>query len=121
MKSSKPISAEVILKQKNKKSFLKTELVTSQNIDDFLVDENIILKATEILKELGFNVFPSKTSISIVGQPFLFEKIFKMTLKINMDDLGNLSVNTNKIPPSIPLELQNYVEELIFPEAPEYF
>ena len=114
------ISAEVILKSKSGKSFLATNSVTSENIDEFLADKNTISQATIILEDFGFTALESETSISIVGTSNLFEKIFKIKIKINKDDLGNLSVNLDK-KPIVPMTLKNYVEAIIFPEKPEYF
>ena len=120
MKISENISAEVILKSKSGKSFLATNLVTSENIDEFVADKNTISQATAILKDFGFTVLESETSISIVGPSDLFEKNFKIKLKISKDDLGNLSVNLDK-KLTVPIALKNYVEAIIFPEKPEYF
>ena len=80
------ISDEVILISKNNKSIIDTEAdkITSQNIEQFRPDLKTINTTKYKLQELGFEV-PSYSGVTltILGKPELFEKIFNVNLTLS--------------------------------------
>ena len=79
------ISAEVILKSKTNQSMVDTpDMVTSEHIEQFRPDSKTVEKAKNKLQELGFEVSSfSGITLTVVGKPELFEKIFDVKLTIS--------------------------------------
>ncbi len=115
------ISAEVILKSKTGKSMFEPRVVvTSENVSDFMPDETTISKVSDILREMGFEIFHGEHSISIQGPKTLFEKIFKIKIIIEKDKNETFTIKSN-VPINVSSSMKNYVEKIFFPEPPEYF
>jgi Pro-kumamolisin, activation domain len=118
--SQKPslIAAEAILKSKSGSSMSSGNVViTSENVSDFEPSKEMTDKATQYFKRLGFNVSQSGLTLTIFGQPLLFEQTFKTKLTIKKDNTGGVSIYPVK-EPSIPTNMSDIVEKIVFPRSP---
>jgi subtilase family serine protease len=107
------VSAEVILRSKSGHSLVSEDaIVTSANVEDFYPSQETINDAASKLKSLGFDVSSSAHSISIVGKPELFEKVFNTKLTTTKTN-GSTIINFDK-EPRIPSSLENTVERVVF-------
>ena len=117
-----PISAEVILKSNSGRSMVSSEVpITSENIEEFRLSVQVINYVTRYLKQLGFAVSSNGLTLTIEGEKSLFEKVFK--IKLTMEKKGGtarIRVSLNK-EPSIPDNLTEVVEKIVFTPPPEYF
>jgi len=115
------ISAEVIFKSKIGKSMIKSDSpITSKNIHEFEPPAENIKIVMKKLKELGFEVFQNGITVTLVGDPLLFEKIFKTKLSIRRNKKNIMSVNPDK-EPVCPQEFSDVIEKIVFPPAPIFF
>jgi hypothetical protein len=114
------LSAEVILKSISGNSLATNERsVTASNIEKYRASKISVETVVRELKKLGFSVPQAGVTISIVGTAKQFEKAFKIKPKIIlMQDKYEVKVNRD---PVIPKSLEDTVEKIIFPPAPEYF
>jgi hypothetical protein len=85
-------------------------------------------QASIALQKAGFKVLSVSFSITIGGEAELFEKVFRTKLiKIVKDVLPSIPggaeeeyYKPEKVP-VIPDEFKDLVEEILFPEPPEYY
>ena len=116
-----PISAEVILKSKSGRSIASAEQnITAANIEEFRPAEETIKQAIIHLDELGFAVSPGGITLTISGEPALFEKVFKVKIIIEKQDGNRLTIRTNR-QMSIPASLSHLVEKVEFVPPPIFF
>ena len=116
------VSAEVILKSKSGKSMIKNDIpITSKNIEEFRPSQHIIESATKYLERSGFTVTSNGITITIEGKRSLFERIFKVRLTVDKSGAaGGTNVRSDK-ELSIPPELSDIAERVIFVPQPEFF
>ena len=119
------ISAEVMLKSKTSKSMVDTEAdkITSQNIEQFRPDSKTVEATKHKLQELGFEV-PSYAGVTltILGKPELFEKVFDVNLTLNDAKTKGAGVTVQSDRElTVPISLEELVEKVIFPPRYEYF
>jgi hypothetical protein len=115
------ISAEVILKSKSGRSMAsEEENITAANIEEFRPAEETIKEAAIRLQELGFTVSQGGITLTILGKPILFEKVFKVKLSIQKEPNGGITVHPDR-ELSIPASLSNIVEKVEFVPAPTFF
>ena len=113
------ISAEVILRSKSGHSLVSEDTaVTSANVEEFYPSAETINNAASKLKSLGFDVSPSAISLTIIGKPVLFERVFDTKLATAKTREGTV-INFDK-EPRIPSSLENTVEKVIFPPPITY-
>jgi len=119
---SNTISAEAILKSKYGRSIADTNVaITTENVEEFLPANKTIVTSTRIFQDLGFEVFVSDVTLSLTGNPSLFEKIFRVKLTITKDERTNSVIVCPDGELVIPGELKDFVEKIFFPEPPELF
>ena len=119
------ISAEVMLKSKSSKSMIDTEAdkITSQNIEQFRPDSKTVEATKHKLQELGFEI-PSYAGVTltILGKPELFEKVFDVNLTLNDAKTKGAGVTVQSDKElTVPISLEELVEKVIFPPRYEYF
>jgi hypothetical protein len=116
------ISAEVILKSKSGQSMVSTEApITSDNIDEFRPSDLVVKDATKRLKQLGFAVSSNGLTLTIGGEKSLFEKVFKVKLIVEKDEeTGRIIVHSNK-ELSVPAQLSDIIEKVVFIPPPTLF
>ncbi len=119
---SSTISAEAILKSKSGRSLAREDVaITAENVEEFTPVAETVTEATQRLQELGFKVAQSGVTLTILGKPTQFEKVFKVRLTLEKDETtGDLMVNPER-ELVIPDSLRDVVEKVVFPERPEFF
>lgn len=119
---SNMISAEVILKSKSGRSLAHPDKeITAVNIEEYTPSPDTIEMATQILEGYGFMVMPSEVTLTILGQPLQFEKVFKVKLTLNTNEKTSAIIVLADRDLGIPNSLKEYVEKIVFPEPPEFF
>lgn len=116
-----PISAEVILKSKSGRSMASgEENVTSANIEEFRPTDETIKQTTIHFHELGFAVSQGGITLTISGEPSLFEKVFGVKIIIErQNSRGKIIRSDRQI--SIPAYLSHLVEKVEFTPSPIFF
>ncbi|MDL1981740.1 MAG: hypothetical protein LWX02_09785 [Deltaproteobacteria bacterium] len=119
---SSMVSAEAILRSKSGRSLARADVaVTAENIEEFTPAAATIAEATRCLQELGFAIEPSGVTLTILGKPALFEEVFRVKLSLKKDEpTGGITVHPDG-ELAIPDSLRDVVEEVVFPEPPEFF
>jgi hypothetical protein len=114
------ISAEVILKSHGDRSMASNEApLTSQNIENYRPSKKLIDDTIGRLKKLGFDIFPSDFTLTIVGKKSLFEDVFKIKLG---EDERNKRINLQADKEAtIPPTLSDVVEKVVFTPQPQFF
>jgi hypothetical protein len=116
-----PISAEVILKSKSGRSMASgEENITAANIEEFRPAEETIKQTIIRFQELGFAVSPGGITLTISGEPALFEKVFKVKINIEKQYSGGIIIRTDR-QISIPACLSHLVEKVEFIPPPIFF
>jgi hypothetical protein len=115
-----PISAEAILRSRTGRSLARAdEPVTAENVEEFSPSEETVAEATRRFEELGFVVSQSGVTLTLLGEPSLFEKVFGVKLAVEEDERG-ITVRAEG-DPVVPDSLEDVVEGVVFPEPPEFF
>lgn len=116
------ISAEVILKSRGDRSMASNEApLTSQNIENYRPSKKLIDDTVGHLKKLGFDIFPSDYTLTIVGKKSLFEDVFKIKLAIDEDERNKrINLHADK-ELTIPPTLSDFVEKVVFTPQPQFF
>ena len=116
------VSAEVILKSKSGRSMIKNDIpITSKNIEEFRPSQQIIESATKYLERSGFTVTLNGITLTIEGERSLYERIFKVRLAVDKSGAtGRTNVRSDK-ELTIPPELSDIAEGVVFVPQPEYF
>jgi len=116
------ISAEAILRSKSGRSLTKVNIpITKENIEEFTPTNQTINEAIRCFEELGFTVARSVITLSILGKPEQFERVFKVKLTLKKDKpTGSIIVHPEE-ELIIPDSLTGLVEKVVFPEPPELF
>jgi hypothetical protein len=115
------ISAEVILKSKSGRSMASgEENITAANIEEFRPAEETIKQTIIHLQELGFAVSPGGITLTISGEPALFEKVFKVKIIKEKQHGDGIIIRTDR-QISIPASLSHLVEKVEFTPPPIFF
>jgi len=121
MKKFEEISAEVILKSQSGRSLADTDVITAENIDEFMPTAETISEAKRHLQELGFTVVQSGVTLTIMGKLERFKEVFKVEMTLEKDEqTGNVTVHSEG-ESVIPDSLKNVVENVVFLGPPELF
>jgi hypothetical protein len=96
------------------------EIITAANIDEFRPAEETIKEAIIHLQELGFSVSPGGITLTISGEPALFEKLFKVKIFVEKQYGGGLIIRTDR-QISIPASLSHLIEKVEFIPPPIFF
>ena len=121
-KTPRLVSAEVILVSKTGKSLARPETaITAKNVEDYTPTKQTIQNATRLLQNFGFTVTPSELTITITGHPRTFEEVFHCSLTLKNGEIPGSTAVTSDSELEIPDILKQYVDKIVFPEAPEYF
>lgn len=122
MNNSSLISAEVILKSKSGRSVSsRDEAITSKNIKEFQPTEQTINNAANRLQELGFTVLKGDITLTVIGEPTLFEKVFKVKLTLKKNEKASSIVVNPEGELVIPNSLSNSIEKIVFVPSPEFY
>ena len=114
------VSAEAVLKSKSGRSLAnETGAITSDNIEEFLPTPETVTKATEYFQSLGFTVPVSGVTLTLVGQPALFEEVFQIKLFLFKNPTTGSLIARSKEQPVIPDAIKPFVETIVFPEPPQ--
>lgn len=116
------ISAEALLKSRSGLSMTEGNIaITAENVEEFSPTPQVVLEATKRLQELGFTVSQGGITLTLQGKSTQFEKVFGSKLNLETDEsTGNIIVKPeNEL--IIPESLQNVVEQVVFPEPPQFF
>jgi subtilase family serine protease len=115
------VSAEAILKSKTGRSLARPgEPITQQNIEEFLPSQETVQKAAQFLRDLGFRVEPAGVTLTVTGKASRFEDVFKVKLGAQTHPAGGIRVQPEG-ELQLPDVLRDVVEQVVFPEPPEYF
>jgi predicted amino acid dehydrogenase len=116
------ISAEAILKSKSGRSLARACVpITAENVEDFAPAAKTIAEAMRHFRELGFAVTHAGMTLTLVGKPVQFEKVFGVKLALKKHrQTGDMTVMPDR-GLVIPDSLKDFVEEVVFPEPPEFF
>jgi hypothetical protein len=116
------ISAEVILKSRGNRSIASNETrLTSENIENYRPSKKLINDTVGRLKKLGFDIFPSDFTLTIVGKKSLFEEVFKIKFAVDEDERNKrINLQPNK-ELTIPPTLSDVVEKVVFTPQPQFF
>jgi hypothetical protein len=122
MNNSSLISAEVILKSKSGRSVSSRDVaITSKNIKEFQPTEETINNAANRLRELGFTVLKGDITLTVVGEPTLFQKVFKVKLTLKKNEKASSIVVNPEGELVIPNSLSNSIEKIVFVPSPEFY
>jgi hypothetical protein len=122
MNNSSLISAEVILKSKSGRSVSSRDVaITSKNIKEFQPTEETINNAANRLRELGFTVLKGDITLTVIGEPILFEKVFKVKLTLKKNEKASSIVVNPEGELVIPNSLSNSIEKIVFVPSPEFY
>jgi hypothetical protein len=115
------ISAEAVLKSKSNSPLLQEDIITSENIKEFIPAQSTIDKATLIFQQLGFLVTSSGVTLTLIAPIEKFEEVFKTKLILNTHPkVGTTAINSSS-ELILPDSLKAFVEKVIFSETPELF
>jgi subtilase family serine protease len=122
MNNSSLISAEVILKSKSGRSVYSRDVaITSKNVKEFQPTEVTINDVSNRLQKLGFTVLKGGITLTVIAEPTLFEKVFKVKLTLKKNEkASNIVVNPDE-ELVIPDSLSNSVEKIVFVPSPEFY
>ena len=121
-KDSEEISAEVIVKSRSGRSLTDVDaVVTAETLEEFAPAPETVAKATTRLQQLGFTVVHTGVTLTILGGKKLFEDVFTVQLTLKKDEKTGSVLVHPKGDISIPKSLKNVVEDVVFPEPPEFF
>lgn len=122
MNNSSLISGQIILKPKSGGSvYSRNVAITSKNIKDFQPTEETINDAANRLRDLGFSVLKGDITLTIIGEPTLFEKVFKVKLTLKKNEKASSVVVNPDEELVIPDSLSNSVEKIVFVPSPEFY
>jgi len=96
------------------------ENITAANIEGFRPTEETIKQATIHFQELGFAVSPGGITLTISGEPVLFEKVFRVKIIIEKQHQDRKLIRTDR-QISIPAGLSHLVEKVEFTPSPTFF
>jgi hypothetical protein len=121
-KNSEEISAEVILTSRSGRSLTDADaVVTAETLEEFEPAPETIVKATACFQQLGFTVVHTGVTLTILGRKELFEDVFTVQLTLKKDEKTGSIIVHCKGDITIPKSLKNIVEDVVFPEPPEFF
>jgi hypothetical protein len=110
------ISAEAILRSRTGRSLARPdEPITAENVEEFRPTEETVAEAKRRLEKLGFIVPNSGVTLTVLGDPAHFESV--LGVKLERDEQTVHPQGELMIPDS----LKGFVEEIVFPEPPEFF
>jgi hypothetical protein len=120
--NSSLISAEVILKSKSGRSLYSRDVaITSKNVKEFQPTEVTINDVSNRLQKLGFTVLKGGITLTVIGEPTLFQKVFKVKLTLKKNEkASNIVVNPDE-ELVIPDSLSNSIEKIVFVPSPEFY
>ncbi len=121
-KGSSIISAEAILKSRTGKHLDRGDVpITARNVIEFTPSEETVTEASRRLASLGFHVVSTGVTLTLEGEQSVFEEVFRVNLTLEKDEpTGNLIVRPDR-EATIPDSLKDFVENVVFPEPPEFF
>lgn len=120
------VVAQVILRSAEGSSVLDAdEPITSENVDAHRVGTNVVESAKRMLRDLGFDVVQaSEVGLSISGDKDRFEEVFGTTLEARSESTdaepGDRRAYEATEPIQVPEALSALVDEVTFPEPPEF-
>jgi hypothetical protein len=115
------ISAEVVLKAKSGKRLDRAGGITSRTVADYAASPETIARAKEILGRHGFSVDAIGPTLTISGPKELFEQVFQTQIRTTTDPHTQAKTVASHEPVTIPEMLKGVIENIIFPEPPEFF
>jgi hypothetical protein len=116
------ISAEALLRSRTGRSLARPdEPITAENLEAFSPTEQTVAEATRRLEDLGFEVSHSGVTLTVLGEPVRFERVFEIKLTVEGGEREGFSTVRSESRPVIPDSLKGLVEEIVFPEPPELF
>jgi site-specific DNA-cytosine methylase len=116
------ISAEAILRSRSGRSLARPdEPITAENVEEFSPTQETIAEASRRLEELGFAVSPSGVTLTVLGEPTRFERVFGVMLAMGKDEHAGGPTIQPQGELAMPDSLEALVEEIVFPEPPEFF
>lgn len=127
---SERIIAEIILRSADGTSILDAdEAITSETIKKFRVEEGVINEAKNKLESFGLTVEQmGATSITVSSEKDVFERVFCTILEVaHVNTMETKLEGTEqayyvtKIPINIPLDLSDYVADVVLPTPPQFY
>ena len=116
------ISAEVILKSGTGRSLSTPGAeITSATVKEYLPTPETVAKAKHELETLGFHVNQIGVTLTIVGEPGRFERVFGLRLRSEKHPQTGQTTVQAEGDVAIPASLRDVVETVVFPEPPEFF
>jgi len=116
------ISAEAILRSRTGRSLARPdESITAENIEEFSPTEETVAETSHRLEELGFVVSHSGVTLTVLGEPTRFESVFRVKLAMEKDEQTSAPTVRSEGELVMPDSLEDLVEEIVFPEPPEFF
>jgi len=144
------VVSNVVLVSSSGKSIIKNaDIMTPENISEFLPQKETVQQAATKLKELGFTLdLVADSFISVSGSKELFEKVFGVKLErrsaphfhsLDKEPEKSFTNKNNEVsfpgnstnnsttnyyetttPPKVPAELEEFIETILFPTPPTY-
>jgi subtilase family serine protease len=96
------------------------ENITAANVEEFRPAEETIKQTINRLRELGFAVSPGGITLTISGEPALFEKVFNVKIIKEKQYGDGIIIRTDR-QISIPASLSHHVEKVEFMPPPIFF
>lgn len=124
------VTAQVILRKKTGESILDADVsLTSENIGEYAVEQQVVQEAVARLTALGFTVAQAGPhSLSISSDRALFEQVFGTELALSDEDPGKTAMPTGtgafyeaRKPIAVPADLRSLIAGVVLPTPPELF
>jgi len=120
--ASAVISAEVVLKSGSGRSLTTPGAeINSATVKDYFAVPETVAKAKRELESLGFRVSESGVTLTIVGEPGRFERVFGLRLRQEKHPQTGQTIVQPEGNVTIPPSLKDAVETVVFPEPPQFF
>ena len=114
------VSAEVIFKTRGRRSLLDEEtLISAEQIEEFLPEPEAIARSAERFRKLGFTVGEPGVTLTLIGEPERFEKVFRIRIRRAKEEQGEVRFHPHG-KPVIPRSLTDVVETIVFSEPPDF-
>ena len=114
------VTAEAILRARDGTSVAGAIAApTSDDVDRYLVDDEVVAEATRMLHERGIEVLQrGAVSLSISADKDVFERVFRSSLERVEGMGGRYRAIT---PPRVPGEMSSVIAEVVLPMKPTFY
>jgi hypothetical protein len=116
------VSAEVILRSRGGTSLTEgREQITAERIDEVRPDEGVKAAVGRAFEERGFTIHDSGITLTVEGEPELFERELGVKLDVNPHAPPGNPIASASGEPQVPEEVREFVETVVFPRRAHLF